>query len=124
MAGRLGFHLLVAGSVGANFWMVSGAQSSPVRCQVVEGDKLKGAAVDAAMLCAAVDRSVTLRAPAAEYEVRVRILSPSRLVATLTVNGRVLPEQNFSVMDRNLSETTIGHFADALADAVAKAAKL
>lgn len=50
-------------------------------------------------------------------------MSSSRLSAVLIVNGRTLPDQNFAVMDRELSPDSIRRFAQALALEVAKAAK-
>jgi len=50
-------------------------------------------------------------------------MSSSRLLAVLVVNGRTLPDQNFAVMDRELSPDSIRRFAQALAIEVAKAAK-
>jgi hypothetical protein len=55
------------------------------------------------------------------YRAEVRALSASRLSATLTVNGRVLPEQNFARMDRELDRPAFERFAEALAEQVAKA---
>ena len=51
----------------------------------------------------------------------VRALSASRLSASLTVNGRALPEQNFARMDRELDRPAFERFAEALAEQVAKA---
>jgi len=47
----------------------------------------------------------------------------ARLSATLIVDGRTLPVQNFAVMDRGLDAASIRRFAQSLAEAVAKAAK-
>jgi hypothetical protein len=44
------------------------------------------------------------------------------LTASLVVNGRRLPEQKFAVMDRELGESSINRFADAIAAEVAKSA--
>jgi hypothetical protein len=41
----------------------------------------------------------------------------------LTVNGRILPEQKFAVMDRDLNPQSIERFAQSLAAVVAKTAK-
>jgi hypothetical protein len=41
----------------------------------------------------------------------------------LVVNGQRMPEQNFAVMDRELSPGSIQRFAEALATEVAKVVK-
>jgi hypothetical protein len=101
------------------------AMNSPDRqaqhCRVVDGGKLPAESGGAAALCAAIERAMSARAPGVAYRAEVRALSASRLSATLTVSGQALPEQNFARMDRDLDRTAFERFAEALADAVAKA---
>jgi hypothetical protein len=99
--------------------------SSPVspsrRCSVVDAGKLPPDSGGADALCAAVDRAMSVRAPGVTYSAEIRVLSASRLVATLTREGRTMPEQNFASMDRDLTTSSFERFAQALADQVAKA---
>lgn len=75
------------------------------------------------VICAEIERAIASEAPAVHYSAEITVLSPSRLTAKLVVEGRVLPLQNFAVMDQNLSESTIKRFASSVAAIVAKAAK-
>ena len=97
---------------------------SSLRCQVVGGEKLPAASGGSKAVCAEIERAVTELAPKAHYKAEVKVLSKSRLAATLTVNGRTLPEQNFAIMDSDLNAGAIQRFARSLAAEVAKAAKL
>ena len=92
-------------------------------CRVVAGEKLLVASGGAGALCDEIHKAVAAAAPKVRYSAEVRALSPSRLAATLVVNGKALPEQNFAVMDRNLSTASIREFAESLAQEVARAAK-
>ncbi len=93
-------------------------------CRVLHGEKLPADAGSADAVCSAVHRAITARAPHVRYSAEVRVLSKSALSATLVANGRPLPEQQFAVMDRNLNVRSIERFAAAMADEVAKAAKV
>ena len=97
--------------------------NAPGRCRVVAGEKILASPGGADALCNEIQRAVAAAAPRARYSAEVKALSPSRLAATLVVNGKALPEQNFAVMDRNLSTASIREFADSLAQEVATAAK-
>jgi hypothetical protein len=94
-------------------------QSTP--CRIVDGDKLPEDSGGATALCAAIDRAAAAKAPGVAYTVEVKVLSSSRLAATLTSEGRALPEQNYSTMDRELNGGSFERFAAALADQLAKA---
>jgi len=112
---------LVAGALfcGNACAMNAPARQSP-QCRVVDGGKLPAGSGGAAVLCAAIEQAVSARAPGVAYRAEVRALSSSRLSATLTVNGRALPEQNFARMDRELDRPAFERFAEALAEQVAK----
>jgi len=101
----------------------AGAMSAPGPCRVVAGEKMLASTGGADALCNEIRKAVAAAAPGARYSAEVKALSPSRLAATLVVNGKALPEQNFAVMDRNLSTTSIREFAASLAREVAQAAK-
>ena len=75
------------------------------------------------MLCSEIERAISSAAPGVPYRVQIKVLSPSRLTASLVVNGRTLPEQHFAIMDRELNRGAIERFAHLLALEVAKAAK-
>ena len=92
-------------------------------CTFVGGEKLSSSAGGPDAICAEIDRTIASHAPGVRYSVEIRALSPSRLMAALVVDGRTLPVQNFAVMDRNLNESAIRHFAQSLATAVAAGAR-
>jgi hypothetical protein len=97
--------------------------SSPVsetpRCLVMDAGKLPAASGGGGSLCDAVERAMSERAPGIVYNVEIRVLSPSRLVATVTRDGHKLPEHNFASMGRDLTRSSFDRFAQALADQVA-----
>ena len=95
------------------------AQSTP--CRIVDGDKLPAASGGAAALCSAIERAAAAKAPGVAYTVEVKVLSPSRLAATLTSGGQKLPEQKFAITDRELNGASFERFAAALADRLAEA---
>lgn len=99
---------------------MSSPPSEAPRCTVVDGGKLPPDSGGAAALCGAVERAVSARAPGVAYSAEIRVLSPSRLVASLTRDGRKLPDQNFASMDRDLTAASFERFAQALADQVAQ----
>jgi hypothetical protein len=101
----------------------SPAMSTPARCHVVADEKLAAGSGGAGAICNAVEKAIAAAAPNAHYSAQVTVLSPSRLSASLIVDGRTLPEQKFAVMDRGLNPASIQRFAQALAAEVAKAAK-
>ena len=91
-------------------------------CTVVGEGNLPAAVGGAKGLCAILDRAVATRAGTTNYTAHVKVLPRSRLSAILVVDGRELPQQNFAVMDRELSSSTIQRFADGLAEQVLEAA--
>src|ERR1700759_1736725 len=99
------------------------AMNSTGRCKVVAGERLPAASGGAEALCSEVEREIAVVASNAAYKAEIHVLSPSRLAATLVVNGRALPEQKFSITDRDLNRPAIKRFAQALAAEVAKPAK-
>lgn len=99
------------------------AVSAPVHCHVTGAEKLTVRSGGAPAICAAVEKAIAKAAPNARYSADIKVLSPSRLSATLQVNGHTLPEQKFATMDRNLSQAAIERFARSLAAEVVKAAK-
>lgn len=74
-------------------------------------------------MCAAIAEAVAKAAPGIRYAVEVRVLSRSRLAATLEVDGRPLPEQRFATMDRELNAVAFQDFARSLAAEMAKVRK-
>jgi hypothetical protein len=98
--------------------------SRPIsRCQIVDGDKLPDSSGGSAVVCAEIERAVAAAASNAHYHVAVKVLSKSRLSASLVVDGHALPEQHFAIMDSELDAEAIQRFAASLARAVAGAAK-
>ena len=92
------------------------------RCVVTGSEKLRPESV-ASAICSEVEAAIDAEAPKVRYSADIRVLSPTRLAATLIVNGRTLPVQNFAVMDGQLSNASVKRFATALGVAVAKATK-
>jgi hypothetical protein len=98
--------------------------SRPIsRCRMVDGEKLPASSGGSATVCAEIERAIAATAPNAQYRVEVKVLSKSRLSASLIVDGHALPEQNFAIMDSELDAGAIQRFAASLARAVAGAAK-
>ena len=99
------------------------AKNEAGSCRVVGGGKLPAESGGPSALCAAVKRAAAAKAPRASYQVEVRVLSPSRLAATVkTGDGRVLPELNHAISDSNLTRKSFERFADAIAAELAKTA--
>jgi hypothetical protein len=118
------FILVLAAVASSGAEAMSTAGERPARnCRVIGGEKLPAAAGGSTELCARIERAIAAATPNAHYTAEVRVLSPSRLSALLTVNGRILPEQKFAVMDRDLNPQSIERFAQSLAAVVAKTAK-
>lgn len=92
-------------------------------CRVVGGDKYLHGAVTRDLLCSDIDKAVAAVAPRVAYRIEVTALSPSRLSATLIVDGRALPEQKFAIMDHELDRASTRRFAQSLAAVVAASGK-
>ena len=113
--------LLAAGvPAGAGTMNSSGV---PSHCRIVAGEQFLAGSGGGDALCAEIDRAITAAAPRARYSAEITAMPRARLSATLIVDGRTLPVQNFAVMDRGLDAPSIHRFAQSLAEAVAKAAK-
>lgn len=102
--------------------MTSGAGPTP-HCHVVNGGKLPAESGGATALCSAIEQAIAARSLGTSFSAEVRVLSSSRLAATVTANGKVLPEQSFASMDRDLNAGSFERFAAALAEQVAKATR-
>jgi hypothetical protein len=92
-------------------------------CRVTGAEKLPAASGGAGALCAAIEAAVDQHAPKVRYDVEVKVLSRSRLAATILVDDRRLPEQKFAVTDRDLNSESIKRFAAALALEVTRASR-
>jgi hypothetical protein len=91
------------------------------QCRVIGAEKLSGQAVSAADVCGAITRAVGTRAGRPAFRVDVRVVSPSRLAATiLLADGRRLPDLNMASMDRNLSKASVERFAKTIAAEITK----
>lgn len=98
-------------------------RNAPEPCRVVGGGKLPAESGGPSALCAAVTRAAAARAPGVRYQVEVRVLSPSRLAATVTTgDGRKLPDLNHAISDSNLTGESLERFAKAIAEEIAKTA--
>ena len=112
--------LVMAASLSGGACAMASPSGQPAPCRIVDGDKLPDESGGAAALCSAIERAAAAKAPGVAYTVEVRVLSSSRLAATLKSGGRQLPEQNFAVMDRELNGVSFERFAEALADRLAE----
>lgn len=99
------------------------SMSGDRHCRVVGGEKLLARSGGQAAICSEIERAVAAAAPKARYSAEVKVLSASRLAATLIVDGRTLPEQNFAIMDSDINLASIKRFAQSLAGEVAKASR-
>ncbi|MCY7279802.1 MAG: hypothetical protein LH610_02705 [Sphingomonas bacterium] len=94
-----------------------------IDCHVIGGDKLPAESGGADALCAAINRAAAASSPVPHFAVEVRVLDSSSLAATLTTaDGKVLPEQRFSISDRSLTRGSLERFAKALVGEVGRAA--
>src|SRR5689334_15509679 len=119
MRGRFGAFIFILGAVsgGAEAMSTHGAGSDP--CKVRGSEKLPISVADD-LICGEIKGAMARVAPDVRYDVEVRVLSASRLSAVLIVNGKTLPEQNFSVSDRELGAGPVRRFAESLAALAAK----
>lgn len=113
--------LVMAASLSGGACAMASPSGQSTPCRIVDGDKLPDGSGGAAALCAAIERAAAAKTPGVAYTVEVKVLSASRLAATITADGRKLPEQNFAIMDRELNGASFERFAAALADQLAKA---
>jgi hypothetical protein len=90
-------------------------------CRVLNGEKLPPESGGAAAICSAIEQAISARAPEVRYTAEVRVISKSALSAIIVADGHTLSEQHLSVSDRYLNPLSIKHFADVLAEEVAKA---
>jgi hypothetical protein len=123
MRGRIAAFIFLAAAMPAGAGAMSSSGAPLGHCRVVAGGKLLAGSGGADALCAEIERAVAAAAPRAHYSAEIRAMPRARLSATLVVDGRTLPEQNFALMDRELGPDSMRRFAAALAAEVAKAAK-
>lgn len=124
MWGRFAALLFLAGVAPTELLAMNMRADVPAsRCVVAGAEKFRPGSIGGAAICSEVERAIAAQAPTARYSAEIKVLSPSRLAATLIVDGRTLPVQNFAVMDGKLGATSIERFASALARAVVEATK-
>ena len=121
----LGFVAILAGAgvSGSACAMSAPPHQGHGHCRVIGGEKLPASVGGTAGICTAVEKAVQSRAPKVRYSAEIQVLTKSALAADIVAAGRKLPKQNFAVMDRNLTASSIERFADAVAREIAKAAK-
>jgi hypothetical protein len=126
MRGKLGtfiMALVAASIVPAKSGAMSPAQHERMHCRVIDGGKLPATSGGEAALCAAVGRAFESLVPGTVYQAEVRVISASRLAGKVTVDGRELPEQRFTSMDRPLAKSSFERFAKSLAEQAAGRSK-
>ena len=115
--GSIGPSLVAIIALSSALAMSAHAAAPAGRCSVVAGEKLAAGSGGANGICAEVERAMAAALPGVRYTAEVRVISPSRLAATIVVKGHRLPEQHFATMDRNLTPGAVRRFARALAEA-------
>ena len=93
------------------------------RCKVMGADKLPAEVGGASSVCAAIEQAMTAAVPGVRYTAQIDVRSKAALSATIVADGRELPKQELTVMDRNLNVRSIERFAASLAAQVAKVTK-
>jgi hypothetical protein len=124
MWGRFAALVLLASVTPTAVLAVNSAPDVPNGpCVITGAEKLHGEPIGSDTICSEIEGAIAAQMPTVRYSAQIKVLSSSRLAATLIVNGRTLPVQNFAVMDGKLSNSSVKRFASALAQAVAQAAK-
>jgi hypothetical protein len=124
MRSSLASFTFLISALGSTTVAAMSAHSGPLgHCHVVGGDKLPAASGGSAALCAELERAAAKMAPGVAYSAEIKVLSKSRLSASLVVNGRALSDQHFAIMDSELNAGAIQRFAASLGDAIAGGAR-
>ncbi|HJQ17638.1 MAG TPA: hypothetical protein VJ859_11640 [Allosphingosinicella sp.] len=124
MRGKIAIVIAFAGLAlaGENACAMTARGQAKPHCRVVGGEKLPAASGGSDALCAAIEQAASARVPGVTYSVEVRVLSSSMLsVGLTTADGRPLPEQNFAITDRDMTETSFRRFAETIAAELGKA---
>jgi hypothetical protein len=93
------------------------------RCQVTGAEKLPADVGGAPAVCAAIERAMAEALPKVRYTAHIDVRSKAAMTATIVADGRAVPMQELTVMDRNLHTRAIEHFAATVAAQVAKVTK-
>ena len=107
-------------AAGCTATMTSAAKAPQGTCRIASGSKLSADLNGA--LCKEVEHALAEAIPGTPFSVELTAMSSSRLAAEMTVNGRVLPKQNFAVMDNQIDLNSIRRFAQSLGE-IAKASR-
>lgn len=110
--------LTIAASSQGNHMTLPGPS---YRCTVTGVEKLAPAIGGEAGVCVQIVRAMATAGPTGRYEVDIKVLSKSRLTADMVVDGRIVPEQHFAIMDSELNVDAIQRFAASIAVAAAEA---
>ena len=97
---------------------MSGNSGAHKHCRVTGGELLPPASGGADALCATIEQAASAQAPQLSYSVEVRVLSSSRMAATITAGERKLPDQKYAISDGEIGKTSFQRFADAIAAAL------
>ena len=125
MSGGFVFFAFLLSALGStNVAAMSAGSERTGPCHVLGGEKLPPASGGGRALCSEIERAAAKTAPGVPYTAEIKVLSKSRLTASLTANGKALPEQHFAIMDSELNAGAIQRFAASLASAIAGAAKV
>ena len=119
--GGFGHLILAASTVGmpaGSAFMTASASATPL-CRIM-GSEVLPVSLRGDVICTAIGQAMKSHAPKVRYRVEVRVLSPSRLSAIMTVDGRRLPAQNLAVSDGTIGPAQLRRFAEALAASAAQ----
>lgn len=117
-----GVALLAAAFATGSACAMTATPSAGITCRVVGQAKLPAESGGAQALCAEIETAASAQAPRATADVEVRVLSPSMLAATVTIQGgQKLPEQKYAINDRTLTRSSFERFAKAIAAEIGRA---
>lgn len=112
----LGFALLAL--AGGSACAVNRPATSAPRCSVEGGERLPAESGGAKALCDEIE-AATAGLPAATA-ISVRVMSASALAASVTIEGRTMPEIKMARSDGTLDRRAFKRFAGAIAASAAK----
>lgn len=113
---------IISLSTGAGACAMSSPDPGADWCSVVDAARLPVEAGGADAICNAIRLEAEAQQLAGHFTVEVRPLSPTLLLATVTMgSGQVLPEQRLASPDRPIGPAAIARFARAVVQSVRSA---
>lgn len=94
---------------------MNGPSDSKFACHVTGAEKLPAESGGEAALCAAIKKALVEQKVAGSLSIEVTVRSPRLLAATVTRDGKRLPEMTMDVFDTAITKTIIDRFARSVA---------